>query len=350
MDRNQKDNSNDSLIQESKQKAAPEADEAICEEKGVLSQSIMTEATTILANETIHRRASPWSLQGLGSFPYQGSSTRELQKSALDFARDFHSEEVRTATIPDRSGFFPTFTRREVLEGKILGKGGFGVVYDVQGFNIRNQPDEPSEASDVQEADESEEPDDHFPEYMESRRFIAKHCISNGGDARYALKRLKPKVVAHHETLLQGISDLATETRLLSSLEHHPNIIKLRAIAEGDRFHKDYFIVLDRLFDTLTKHLETWKKENKTMKGLAGIVRDRKGKKRERLVDERIFFAYDLSSAIAHLHKHGIIHRDLKPDNLGFDIVSGNEDDSLSCFLRMYISHPVLYLRLFVAG
>jgi serine/threonine protein kinase len=107
------------------------------------------------------------------------------------------------------------------------------------------------------------------------------------------------------------------ETRFLSSLEHHPNVVKLRAIVKGDCFYKDYFIVLDRLFDTLTKHLETWKKENKTMQGLAGIVRDRKGKNRGILVDEHMFFAYDLSLAIAHLHLHGIIHRDLKQDNLG---------------------------------
>jgi serine/threonine protein kinase len=90
------------------------------------------------------------------------------------------------------------------------------------------------------------------------------------------------------------------------------------------------------------------------MQGIAGIVRDRKGEKRERLVEERIFFAYDLSSAIAHLHLHGIIHRDLKPDNIGFDIVSGNDDlpcstERFLLFANIYISHQ-LSICVFVAG
>jgi hypothetical protein len=317
---NQKGNNNNSIA-ESKQKAAPEADRDSCHLAP--RQSIMAEASTISANETIHRRLSPWPLdEGLSAF--EASSTLELQKAACDLARDFHLEELRLSNIPDLSGNFPTFTQQEVVEGRILGKGGFGVVSEVQGFNLRNADKTEVE---FQNADKPEETDDD-PEDMESRQFISKHCIRNGGDARYAVKRLKPNVVANHTTLLQGIADMATETRLLSSLEHHPNIIKLRAIAEGDRFHKDYFIILDRVFDTLTERLGIWKKLNEKMKGIVGVVRDRKGEKKAILFEERIFFAYDLSSALAHLHKHGIIHRDLKPDNIGFDIVSGNEEDS----------------------
>ena len=95
---------------------------------------------------------------------------------------------------------------------------------------------------------------------MQSRKFIAKHCIHNDGDARYAVKRLSPEIVDDHMRLFQGIADLATETRFLSSLEH-PNIMKLRAIAEGPWFHYDYFIVMDRLYDTLQRRsLVVWKR------------------------------------------------------------------------------------------
>ena len=45
-------------------------------------------------------------------------------------------------------------------------------------------------------------------------------------------------------------------------------------------------------------------------------------KRRHQQTVDRLWAAFDLASAVAHLHKHHIMHRDLKPDNIGFDIVS----------------------------
>lgn len=35
---------------------------------------------------------------------------------------------------------------------------------------------------------------------MESRKFIAEHCVRNGGETRYAIKRLSAEVVADQGT------------------------------------------------------------------------------------------------------------------------------------------------------
>ena len=58
-------------------------------------------------------------------------------------------------------------------------------------------------------------------------------------------------------------SDLALEAELLASLVH-PNIIKLRGISHGgaeafENGPKGYFLVIDRLFDTLDSRMKRWR-------------------------------------------------------------------------------------------
>ena len=305
-------------------------------------------------DDTIHKRPSPFN--GNEDDP----SSLSLQQTACDLARESHSEDLLISSIPDLTEHFPTFEEKEIVLGKCLGKGSFGVVYEVHSVHLfqsitkteddykdashrttktRNGMAKPqidntentNEGFESGDGEEDYEDDDRMIRLgsMESRQFIAMHCQRTTNytstfqtSARYAMKRLAPHIKNHHESLWQGIADMANETRLLASLDHHPNIIKLRAICHGDRFHKDYFILLDRLSITLTEQLALWKKEKKAIKGIKGKIRDRDGAKKLQLLECRIFHAYDLNSALAHLHKHGIIHRDLKPDNIGFDIVS----------------------------
>jgi serine/threonine protein kinase len=185
----------------------------------------------------------------------------------------------------------------------MLGKGSFVTVFEVRSFHIESQ--------NTEESDE-----EIFPGEMESRKFIADHC-----DARYAVKLLNPEILKDHNKFIQAMVDMATETRVLSSIMH-PNIVKLRAIAQGSWFHEDYFIVMDRRYETLKKRLASWEKCHRGLGGVAGKLVDRMGKKKAKLYEERVVAAFDLSSALAYLHENFIIHRDLKPQNLGFDIVS----------------------------
>ncbi|KAG7371553.1 WD domain, G-beta repeat-containing protein kinase [Nitzschia inconspicua] len=161
-----------------------------------------------------------------------------------------------------------------------------------------------------------------------SRRFVANHCYRakegepSLGVARYALKQLKRNVTEDPKSLMQGVADMATETRVLSSLTDHPNIIKLRGIARGSEmpFRNDYFILLDRLYDTLESRMKKWKSLDKQWSGVQGLVRDPRQTKRKQLWLDRLSFAYDLSSALSYLHRKHVMHRDLKPANIGFDI------------------------------
>lgn len=167
-----------------------------------------------------------------------------------------------------------------------------------------------------------------------SRRFVADHCYrsSNANGvaatntnaknstrpiARYALKQLRPNVGDDPLCLLQGLSDMATETRVLSSMADHPNIVKLRGIAhhdggDGNPFFQQYFILLDRLYDTLESRIVKWKREEQRWCGpVRKMLFDRQQVKRRQLWLDRVTFAYDLSSALAHLHDRYVVHRDL---------------------------------------
>jgi serine/threonine protein kinase len=301
--------------------------------------SIMTADIT----STIHVSKSPGSLNEQGSPNPLKQEAQALRLMTCDAARELHLKSFQGSNIPDKSDNFPKFHSKEVQKGKMLGKGGFGTVLEVRGFHIENQ----NTNSQLKGQSRSKSDEEVSSGKMESRKvFIADRCFRDGGDARYAVKTLSPEILKDHKIFFQAMADMATKTRVLSSIMH-PNIVKLRAIAEGSWFHEDYFIVMDRLCETLEKRLASWGKRHRGLGGIVGKLVDRKGKKRAKLYDERVVAAFDLSAALAYLHKNLIIHRDLKPENIGFDIVSTKEwtvSDRNSGFLTpAYACHNCLY-------
>ena len=130
-------------------------------------------------------------------------------------------------------------------------------------------------------------------------------------DARYAIKFLKPEIIKNPNVYPSACYDMALETRVLSSIVH-PNIIKLRAISSVPTFSKDYFFITDRLYDTLEQRISKWKRTMKRSNNVIGkLLTDRNGAKVETVTLDRMVSAFDLSSAIAYIHKQHIIFRDL---------------------------------------
>jgi len=228
-------------------------------------------------------------------------ATSDVRQRCKEHALQKISDTFQGSKLTENAETFPQFAWDELNLGAVLGKGGFGTVSEIRGFKIATEESEPG-----------------GPEKEDSRSFLAAHCIREGGDCRYAVKKLSPEIVKDDGLFLKGIVDLGIETHFLSDIEH-PNIVKMRGTANCGYDSEDYFIIMDRLYDTLQVRIDKWLGRAKRLK-LAGKLFDRKGEKKKGLYEERIVAAYDLSDAVKYLHSRDVIYRDIKPENVAFDV------------------------------
>lgn len=96
------------------------------------------------------------------------------------------------------------------------------------------------------------------------------HQRAGSGTYRYAVKFLKEEIRSSPQKYAIGTADLVVEGMFLANLAH-PNIIKVRGLPEGgvQSLYKGnrnlgYFLILDRLFDTLSERVYgDWKREHR---------------------------------------------------------------------------------------
>lgn len=218
----------------------------------------------------------------------------------------------------------PTFHLEELELDKLLGSGSFSEVYEIVSIKILHKSQDGLEMvkssllddvevdiKSIASFDSLEEQQFHY-----EKEFIAKNCIRpSTGDARFAIKYLSQHIVEDNATCAIGATDLAMEVMTLSNL-YHPNIVELRGVSatgfDDIGSMQGYFIILDRLHDTVEQKLPKWKAE---VSKLNPLMR----KEHKVHLAKRLIAAFDIASALLYLHDQDIMYRDLKLQNVGFD-------------------------------
>jgi hypothetical protein len=177
----------------------------------------------------------------------------------------------------------------------VLGRGGFSVVSEITKIALGETESEISSSNGGQDKFRDEH---QIHNFVQDRTFMETHCVRQGKDCRYAIKRLQASSANDTQTFINGVVDLALEARFLSVIRN-PNIIKMRGMATGSPFDFKFFVVLDRLYDIMSTRLVKWKKQ--IPKGM-GKLMDRGGKKELAFWVERCTVCYDLACALKYLH------------------------------------------------
>lgn len=165
-----------------------------------------------------------------------------------------------------------TFDRKEIVFGRVLGRGGFGIVNDIQSIKL---------LGDFKCSDE----------HKKNRRIMQENTTRS----IYVVKNIQQRCRYDVKQCYQALLDLVVETYILAAISHQ-NIIKLCAIRDGDIFSPRYFIVLERLDETLERRIyNDWKKKKESI-----FFRG----KYKKIFQQQLLCCLELSTAIEYLHSN----------------------------------------------
>jgi serine/threonine protein kinase len=265
----------------------------------------------------------------------------------LNTARDIVAEKVVDSALLGDTALeerIPKLDIRDLRIGRVIGRGGFCIVHEIKSFGSgmsigtressgnmslsrmvnpfrsgRSRGDR-----DASTAGGSVGTGSDWMSNVSGHMREEAQIVDTGSSAFQPIDKSKKYVVKRLSmdnmdkiTFLKGTVDLAMETRFLAALDHI-NVIKMYGASSDGPFAAGFFIVLERMDETLTKRIKKWMDITRQCKGITGVFTGSRRKLKE-LETERMLSAFEIAKGTTHLHNKKIIFRDLKPDNIGYN-------------------------------
>ena len=205
------------------------------------------------------------------------------------------------------------FDHNELVLGGILGSGGFSHVIEIKAFCPRHKGVFNSE-------------EDELRSNVMCRSFDNNSSNRKNNKRGLVVKHMKEKFLDMPSKFKSAGTDLVIEAHFLASLQHK-HIVGIHGWTTGglsdaycDGRVDGFFLILDRLEETLDSRIKQWDKQLKRYKTpFLQKISSHNNNMQELVFAGRLKVARDIASALAYLHSKGILYRDLKPGNIGFD-------------------------------
>ena len=229
-------------------------------------------------------------------------------------------KETKRAHVLNPEAFenIPLFHKQEIKVGKVIGRGGFGVVREIAAIHLI-EDDESATATGstlkhprIFRRGNSETGGGDTENEGTSKRELLARQVWSKRTSKYVIKEVEPELLQNDAvTYLKGVRDGGLEAHYLASLSHN-NILKLRGMSvRGPSESLGFFIILDQLPEVLSKRLNKWMHQKRASNGITGVVTGGRRNK-PRLLMERTLVAYDVADAMDYIHRKNVVFRDLK--------------------------------------
>lgn len=270
----------------------------------------------------------------------QGPTGEDLRSASIESilrtAQEVVGQKVEESNILDFSAEerVPQYTMKELTVGKVIGRGGFCVVYDVRRLGESLTSGSQHSSTMARQVSSSRLSSTDSADWMSGASDGGKDGDKKGGkrkdrSAKYVLKKIDMEQ-CDRITFLKGVVDIAMETWFLATLEHD-NIIKLCGVSTDGPFMQGYFLILEKLRETLTKRIKKWMDTDRQCKGITGVFTGSK-RKLEQMHTERIQASLDIAKAGRYLHERGVIFRDFVSVQISVVRAVGHSLDVCVCW------------------